>query len=471
MKTLPATSVSFQTDDLSMQKLYDAAQRKLRDNVWDYGGRPVMIDGAGYNKIYLETQPMGGEMYAKRNMEVALNNQLLFMEYQRDDGRIPGSIFVENGKMVPQFNKIQGFFLADSALNMYYWMGRDEAYLRRLADCLQRFDAYLWRVRDSNGDGCLESWCMTDTGEDYALRYGDAPFWWEPETPPRGYNVVPMASMDFMSYSVSCRNTLSKISTILNDGRAEYWKDQAQAVADKIREYLWDDARGACFDRDNRGRTMPTLVHNNLRCMYFGSFSQEMADRFVTEHLCNRDEFWTPMPLPSVALNDPLFRNIPTNDWSGQPQALTYQRAIRALENYGYEKLLPELGRHLFNAIGPEFRFGQQFDVYTGRLACEPGDEATNGYGIDGYGATMLSILEYISRLHGIHLQGEEIWWGVVGGPATEYTQRWGEHVYTLRCDGKKAVGIHNARTVFELKAGQRAVTDYNEKLLRTISL
>jgi hypothetical protein len=37
---------------------------------------PVLIT------IWLETQPMGGEMYAKRNMEAGLNNQLLFMENQ-----------------------------------------------------------------------------------------------------------------------------------------------------------------------------------------------------------------------------------------------------------------------------------------------------------------------------------------------------------------------------------------------------
>ena len=41
-----------------------------------------------------------------------------------------------------------------------------------LADCLEKFDQYLWRTRDSDGDGCLESFCVYDTGEDNALRYG-----------------------------------------------------------------------------------------------------------------------------------------------------------------------------------------------------------------------------------------------------------------------------------------------------------
>ena len=34
----------------------------------------VLREGADYDGVCLETQPMGGEMYAKRDMEVALNN-------------------------------------------------------------------------------------------------------------------------------------------------------------------------------------------------------------------------------------------------------------------------------------------------------------------------------------------------------------------------------------------------------------
>ena len=70
-------------------------------------------------------------------------------------------------------------------------------------------------------------------------------------------------------------------------------------------------------------------------------------------------------PLPSVAVNDPLFRNVTTNDWSGQAEALTYQRAIRALENYGYDSLIPELGEKLFQAIGEDCIFVQQYDPFT----------------------------------------------------------------------------------------------------------
>jgi len=68
----------------------------------------------------------------------------------------------------------------------------------------------------------------------------------------------------------------------------------------------------------------------------------------------------------SIAIHEPLYRSGP-NDWSGQPEGLTYQRAIRALDNYGHFAEVTLLGRKLIDAInrGGD-HFPQQFDPTTG---------------------------------------------------------------------------------------------------------
>ncbi|MBR6358450.1 MAG: hypothetical protein IKS11_02280, partial [Lachnospiraceae bacterium] len=115
---------SFKTEDVFLQKLYDEAENRILGNIRDFGGRKVLVEGAGYEKIWLETQPMGGEMFFKRdNSGAAFNNILFFMEMQRSDGRLPGSITLKDGVPVPEFNKMQGFFFAEPALNMYYLLG------------------------------------------------------------------------------------------------------------------------------------------------------------------------------------------------------------------------------------------------------------------------------------------------------------------------------------------------------------
>lgn len=456
------TSVSFQTSCGLLQKLVDTAERKSRENLKQFGGRLVLIEGGGYEKIWLETQPMGGEMYAKRNLEAGINNQLLFMENQRADGRIPGSVACEDGKIIPQFNKFQGFCFPSAALNVYYLMGKDPGYLDLLYTTLERFDSYLWRVRDSDGDGCLETWCKYDTGEDHALRYGDAPDDWSKETPPEGCSVVPMASMDIMSFSYASRETLAKISRIRNDmEKMEFWKEKAAQVQGKIRTYLWDETAGACFDRDKNHRVLRTMTHNNLRAMYWNSFTQQMADRFVNDHLLNPEEFWTHMPLPSVAVNDPLFRNVTTNDWSGQAEALTYQRAIRALENYGYDSLIPELGEKLFQAIGEDCIFVQQYDPFTAApsLVCLEGEQ-------DCYGPALLSVLEYAARMYGVHLEQDTVFWGTVGGYESIYEQIWGDRSFKLVQSGNGAEGFINGKKVFEAGPGIKVITGLDGTVL-----
>ena len=132
------TGVRFETKDPLLSQLVKQAEEKCRLNIKNFGGDPVLVEGGGYEKIWLETQPMGGAMYASRDFATGLNNSLMFMRHQRADGRIPGSIAVIDGKVVPQFNKFQGFCFPEPALDLYYLGGKDAEYLAQLAKTLKR---------------------------------------------------------------------------------------------------------------------------------------------------------------------------------------------------------------------------------------------------------------------------------------------------------------------------------------------
>ena len=471
----PETYVSFRTEDPVLQRVYDEAERKCRLNLRDFGGDRVLVEGGGYDKIWLETQPMGGEMYALRDLTAAVNNSALFMRHQRADGRLPGSIQCVNGRVEPQYDKYQGFCFPWHALNLYYLLGEDPAWLDALADCLRRFDECLWRTRDTDGDGLLESFCVYDTGEDLAVRYGDAPCRWTEDAPPENSRTVPMASMDVTSWSYACRDTLAAVSRIRGDGQAEKWARMAEQVSGNLKRGLWDEARGACFDRDRYGKPIPVLCHNTLRCMYWKSVSRRMADRFVKEHLLNPREFRTPFPLPSVAVNDPAFRNAPENNWSGQPEGLTYQRAILALERYGYNRLVTELGRKLTDAVYANgCRFTQQYDPFTGKASLvrmsdhQPAAEDSGEAIQDAYGPTMLACLEYTAHRYGIHPHLGQVWFSLGSGTPYEYEAVFYDHRYEIRSNGQRAEIRADGKTLGSWKCGRRVVTDENGRLLRT---
>ncbi len=449
---IPSTEVIFSISDSKWQRVYDAAVKTEKDNVWNFCGRNVLIEGGPYKGLWLETQPMGGDMYAKRNVEVALNNQLFFMENIREDGRLPSVIRKKDSGLDLMYSHFQGYCFPYHALNVYYWIGKNDEYLKFLLDTLIRFDDYLWKTRDSDGDGCLELWCRWDTGEDNSTRMEGAPNAWGEEYPPEGRGKVPFESMDIMAYSYDGRKTVSEIYGILGDEtNSRLWEAKAEAVAAKIREYLWIEEKNACFDRDFNNEFMDVLIHNNLRLMYHGAFTQDMADRFVKNHLLNPEEFWTPMPLPSIAVNESLFRNNKKNDWSGQPEGLTYQRAIRALENYGYFDIIPKLGHKLCDAIAlnDPVLFTQQFDPFT----CEP----SVGEGND-YGPTILAFLEYTAHMYGVYKHRDSIIWNMAEFGHWEYTQIIDGKKYTLSADGDVGTCLVDNDIVAKIKPGERYV-------------
>ena len=458
---LAVAAQTFKTDDTLLQRLYNTAENKCLANISNFGKYKVLVEGAGYTNVWLETQPMGGAMYAKRNPEIAKNNQLIFMDFQRADGRLPGMISMENGTITPHFGWLQGFCFPEEALDVYYWTGRDRAYLLKLYYCLAGFDKYLWRNRDSDGDGCLESWCTWDTGDDNSVIYAGAPNEWGYAYPPR-QGPVPMASMDVMSYSYSCRATLAEISVLLHNGQSLNWQKKAKAVKRKIKAYLWDPVKAACYNRDPRHIVIPILLSSNIRCMYYSSFDQQMANAFISKHLLNPAEFWTKMPLPSIAVSDPAFKNLPDNNWSGQPEGLTFQRAIRALENYGHYAEVGLIGKRLIITLKREQKFTQQYDPFTGKASNSP----------DGYGPTMLSLLEYVSKMYGVAYERDNVLWsGLSSSSSTSYTQIIKGNRYTLKTDRGKMTAFINDQMILTCSAGARLITNLSGKRLSVIGI
>ena len=417
---------------------------------------------------------------------------MAFMDCQREDGRLPGSVRFQEGKLVSRYLELQGGYLPLEAFDVYFWTGKDQVYLAHLYETLEKYDNYLWKTRDSDSNGCLETWCNFDTGEDNCSRFGDSYSSWGFPFAPTLENLkklskqdslelcsdiynrcngriklnspMPIESMDVMSFSYANRDILVRISEILRNGKSKYWDEKANEVRKKIQEYLWIPQKHACYDRDRNNKVMDILIHNNLRCMYFGSFSQQMADEFIKYHLLNPKEFWTAMPLPSIAANDPAFRNISENNWGGQPEGLTFQRSIRAMENYGHYAELTMIGNKFLNVIGDSLMFVQQFNPFTG-IPSEP--SARNGYG-----PTVLASLEFISRFYGIHIAQDKISWSCLDNKNDfEYTQKWGDRLYKLEArDGKVYCSV-NDKELFSFTKGIRIVSDLEGKIIEVVGI
>ena len=463
---LPKTGAHFSTSDPKLMRLYDKAERCCQGNRVMIHGRPFLREGGGYRNIWLETQPMGGAMYAVRDVETALNNVLVFMQYQRRDGRMPGMLFQADGRgLCACYDWFQGFCFPHPAMQMAAWLDWKSDFLSMVYDALKDFDDYLWRTRE-NADGCLTRWCSWDTGEDnlaLLLENGGADGCCGGETFPKAAGrSMPWTSMEMMSWSCQSRETLADLSRLLKNGQETSWRMAAKDVQDRLRKNLWDEEKGACYERDSDGQPLECHMHSNLRCMYFGAFTRKMAETFVRRHLLNPEEFFTPLPLPSVSVSDPWFRNIPENNWSGPVQGLTWQRSSDALLNYGFHREHVLLGQIWMNHLKNTDKLTQQYDPFTGKA----------GNGPDGYGPTCLSALEYTALLWGIHVGDRNLTvTSVSDGTESCYEQIIGEDVYRLVRDRTKLHLYRNEKLLAEDGHGVRLILSRKGEMLERISL
>ena len=473
--------MSFTTADGVLNALVDKIIALCEKNKAVFGGIPILREGAKYNGVWLETQPMGGEMYASRDAVTALGNQLIFMKYQRRDGKMPGMIscsYPWKG-VTPHHDWMQGDFFSRPALRMSYLIGHDRTYLTLLYEALRDFDNYLWTFRDTDGDGCLETFCVWDTGDDNNTRllahgisaheHGCV----MSEEAPTDHGDMPFESAEYMAYSYSQRSVLAEISDLLKNGEGDTWRERAEAVRLRFMEYLWDEERAAAYDRDKNNEMMYVLSLENLKCMYQGIFTQEMADAFIARHLMNPEEFFTPLPLPNIAANDACFflddeRNnftpemmervrplcagdMADNSWGGPVQGLCHQRVIDALLNYRHHAELTVIARRWIENAKRVGAFPQQYDPFTGDC-CQ---------GMDGYGPAMLATLEYLVHLFGIdYASGRFTLSNGAAEPDSSYTQHIFDSDYILTRQNGTATLTKDGKTVLSFTGGVRIVTD-----------
>ena len=99
-RSSPDAGVRFAATDAKLQSLYDLAEKKETENIRvGKDGRKVLVEGDEWSYgLWLETQPMGGVMYAKRDLSIARNNIEFFLDFQKENGLLPCTcIRAENG--------------------------------------------------------------------------------------------------------------------------------------------------------------------------------------------------------------------------------------------------------------------------------------------------------------------------------------------------------------------------------------
>ena len=168
-------------------------------------------------------------------------------------------------------------------------------------------------------------------------------------------------------------------------------KEQAQRLRAAILARLYRPEEAAFYDLDASGEYV------KIRCEILSRVCGEhVVDQATFESLWSRQlhdsrAFWAPLPLPSVALDDPLFvRPIPANSWGGAAQALRALRTGRWFDHYGESAAHAQPMHNWCEALMQDGTFRQQADALTARFTAD---------GAPGYSPAALVMVDFTWRL------------------------------------------------------------------------
>ena len=362
----------------------------LEKNCWQVMGfdKPVLCEGGNYHGIWLECAPQESLIYGRHvDPRIALNTHEAFFHHQRADGYIPSHIADRIGT-----SQIQMVVPIAATAWETFELTRDGQFLKMAYDACSRWDEWLIRYRNTRKTGLCEAFCLWDTGYDNGARFDGLPIQCKnndaslcPDDPR-----LPYLAPDLSACLYGGRVALAKMAATLGrkDDEAR-WLESADSVRHAILRHCYDAGDAFFYDVDASGSWI--RVKTELITRVFGEHvvEQAMFDAIYERHIKNPDEFWTPYPIPSVAINDPAFnREMPLNCWAGPSQALTALRAVRWFEHYGRSDDFGHFMRQWVKGILAADDFMQQMNPWTGEFSTSP-----------GYSPAMLVFVEFSSRL------------------------------------------------------------------------
>ena len=316
-------------------------------------------------------------MYAIDNKFHAYSNAIAITDEITPQGFIPNySGALSSAKSYDRSQPPVGSLI----VKMIYDKYPEKWFLQEVYDNLLQWNRWWPQARDNNG---FLSWgseplnentvhwdkmahsktgAMLESGLDNSPLFDDAVF--NPEK-----NVLELASVDLMSLYIADCKALSEVANILGKTEdAEELKKRAEKYSLKLGE-LWDDESGIFRDLDLVNNEFSTrLAPTNFYPLIAGVPSQEQAERMITEHLLNPDEFYGEYMLPSIARNDPAFKD--NTYWRGRIWAPMNFLVYLGLKNYDLpeaRKILAEKSHNLLMKEWlPNRRVYENYNAETG---------------------------------------------------------------------------------------------------------
>lgn len=378
-----------------INKCYTEAIKKITDeHIGCFQGmdKPLFLISMQYPGLWME-HVYDSVFLARLEpdfVNVAENAINIFIDRQRDNGQLPFCVMDGNkvhekindeSRLYAQIQECVSFFTL--ALEVFE-MNKDIRFLEKVYNSGKKWDEWLRKYRMTSHRGLIEMFVGFDTGHDNSGRLegmackGKYCVDGVPQNAgvlPPDDGVIPILAVDMNCNFYGNEKALARMAGILGKNEeAEAWERSAAEIKAKIFEYCYDEKDAFFYDVDRSGNKRKykssTIFHLFMERVLDKEDDKEIIDRIYREHIKNPNEFWTPFPFPSMAVNDPSVKNhVKFNSWGYYTQGLIVLRCSRWMDHYGYtEDYDYILGKWLdaWTSGYENVKFAQEIDPISG---------------------------------------------------------------------------------------------------------
>ena len=378
---------------MTTQEIYNITNHRLdTEHVGCFEGmdKPLLLISTQYPGIWLEHvyDSVFYAMQDKSKLYLAENTVGLFISNQKENGQLP--CFVLDKSKAKGWGDPIGYSQIQECVSfaklclMVYRMNGDKEFLKRVYTASQKWAEWLKKYRMTQGLGLVEMFVGFDTGHDNSGRLnglscrgnysvdGKAQ---NASVLPKDDDVVPVIAVDMNCNFYATLTALSQMAKELDlPEQADDYKDQAAKVKDRLFELCFN--KEDCFfydvdkNKNQRKYRSSTIFHLFMEGVLDKNDDKELIEQIYRRHISNADEFATPYPYPSMAINDPSCEGHDIrNCWGYYSQGLIALRATMWMEKYGFGDEFDDLCRKWVQAWTEHFdtmKMGQELDPITG---------------------------------------------------------------------------------------------------------
>ncbi len=247
----------------------------------------------------------------------------------REDGSLHGRVYANHLTGTDYYHTDWG-----GALLALEAAWPDDAFIAELYPAMSRFAHWLVRTRDADGSGMFDVLDQYETGQEYMSRYQAV----DPDADRYGWeNRLRLKGIDVTVYAYVLFRTLERFAA-LGDRKGAKWKKLAERTRDAVRGTMWDAAAGMFSDVNPATGARTGVKAAVCFYPYFTDLADESHLAGLKRTLLDPAQFWTDFPVPSSAVDDPLFsaeaewkgkRHV--CPWNGRTWPMTNSHIIEAL--------------------------------------------------------------------------------------------------------------------------------------------